>query len=333
MRSRSSSASASSRPCPGAKAAHESLLHVEGGASSLGVGAHYRVNGLRRHAVHPMRVVADVNRAQVLDPALHVERQPFPHGVAVAEAGVAADRRAFAAHQHRGHRRARLPSGVGMPAGRRAGRVLVGLERQQRQPVAHFELLVAVDGVGHVLAFAVGRADFAEARGEGPHLLAGEMLLLAEHDDAALQPELAQELHHPRRVQVGRQVHPVDDGADARLQRFELELDAADGNRLVVDGAEVASHEVVLGANALGHRLAAGDARDAGMGHGAERPGAGGRLVFLHALGALLDVFLDLRLQCLRHDAPLALSSRQYRPSSLPSCQRPGWRERHSAPR
>ena len=291
----------------GREAAHEALLHIERGAPGLGVGARHRVGGHGRHAVHPMRQVAHVNRAQVFDATLHLDRQPFPHGVAVAEAGVAAHRRAFAAHQHRGHRRARLPSGIGVPAGCRGRRRFVGFEGQQRQLVAHLELLVAVHRVGHVLALAVGCAHLAETRSVGGHLLAGDVPLVAEHDDPALEPELAQELHHAGGVQVLRQVDSVDDGADARLQRFELELDAADGDRLVVDGAEAARHQLVFGADALRHLPPAGNPRHARIGHGAERPGARRRLVLLHALVALLEEFRDFGFQCLCHDRPLGV--------------------------
>ena len=173
-----------------------------------------------------------------------------------------------------------------------------------------------------VLAFAELLPDLTEVLGEGHHLLACQVILAAEHDDPAREPQLAQERHHLGISEIRGEVDAVDDGADGRLHRFELQLDPADGDRLVVDGAETARDEIaILGEYPIHHFPATGT-WETGLGNRPQRARPGWRLVGLGTLGVseVQRIGRELRVLRLGHDVLLRL------PFGAVNCQSPKYR-------
>ena len=102
-------------------------------------------------------------------------------------------------------------------------------------------------------------ADLAEAAHKVGVLLAAHDVLGAEADDAPVEPEQAQEVDELGGVGDGGQVAAVDDRADGRAQRLELEVEARDGDRLVGQRPRhLLRHERrVLGMEEVGERVGA----------------------------------------------------------------------------
>ena len=77
----------------------------------------------------------------------------------------------------------------------------------------------------------------------------------------SLEPQVAQERHQIGIVEIRGEVDAVDDRADGRLHRLEFQLYAADGDGLVIDGAEASPDEIaILGEDSLDHFPATGRA-------------------------------------------------------------------------
>ncbi len=173
-----------------------------------GVGAR-RLGGLGRDDLQrPRRGLAGVGALGTVGPhrrvdrlqgrqhRLHCRRQRLVGSCAIAEQGVAADRRGDLRSQDGGRRRGVLEAPVGMPAGAEVRRCLVGLATQFQH----------VGAAGHRLDIGVV-AERAHLQGEGLKRVEAQRLV-GEGDDAVAGPgrlDLGQGLrrHRPGEVEAG----------------------------------------------------------------------------------------------------------------------------------